>query len=450
MHIFTFLILLMALSLPTFAYDEIFFDEAGDYKKKKIDLDRATKLNKIIAIVNDDIILESQLAAHYRKTQQELASRGIRIDNPNQILSKVLDNLILETIQIQKADQRNLQVADEDVLVKLEEIAQNNQLSLSDLRTRLNQMQPNGFETLRNDVKKQLIMQKLREVEVVDQTQVTEDEINSYLQRQTLSQANLEYHLNHIMVSLPDSATPTDREAVENKTLLLLEKLRAGENFQQLAIRHSAGSQALNGGDLGWLKSDQVPTFFSDVIQDMNPGELSPIIKSPVGYHIIQLKGKRNQGEQHIQQYHIHRFILLSDDAKTATQVPKNILRIANNIRNLADFNALKAEYTDQPESLNRQTDLGWIALNKLPQQEAAILSTLSEKTATAIPTQEGWAILYVEEIKSTQQNETEQRLKAMQTLRMKKANEILEVWLRRIREDAIVEIKSPLNNRLN
>lgn len=419
---------------------ELALDEADS--QPEIDLTQARPVDRIIAIVNDDIILESELAAKIIQTQQELLARGIKRPPIETLQTKVLEKLIYETLQQQRAQELGLQVHDDEVLAQIKAVAQQNQLSLDEFKDQLNLLQENGFEQFREQTRQQQLIQKLRDKEIISATLVSEDEVNHYLQRQALKNNNYEYHLGHIMINLPNSATPTQRNDAEQKIQKILTQLQTGEDFAQLAIRHSNGSKALDGGDLGWLEREQVPTFFAKAVETLRPNQISDIIRSPVGFHIIKLHDKRAKNGAALKQYHLHRFLLLSDDAKSKTQLPKSIVKLTQKLTSLKQFEKLKADYKDMPTDVNKQTDLGWIPLNKLPPDLSAKIAQLKNNQATAIASPEGWLILFLEEAKMAELDAESAKLEAMNTLKMKKANETFEIWLRRLKEEATIEIR--------
>lgn len=406
-------------------------------------------LDRIVAIVNNDIILKSELDAEVTKTEQELAARHVQVDDISKLKRKVLDKIIMEKLQLQRIKQRGIQVQDEEVLGQIGDIAKKNHLTVLELRDRLNLSEPDGFKHFRDRVRQQMLFQKLRQVEVLDQTQVTEEEVNNYLQRQNLIQNNYEYHLQHIMVNLPESATPAQRDEAKQKAENILKKLQDGQDFSQIAVRYSEGTKALNGGDLGWLTTDQIPTFFTNIVESLKVGQISNLIRSPVGYHIIKLLGKRDKGSKLVTQYHLYRFILLSSNAKKQPKPPKALIELAKSIDSLEDFKALNKKYSDIPASVNAHGNLGWQTIQQMPLQYAKALADVKPKqTAMPFATDKGWVILYLDAKRQQDMNAANKRNQARQTLRLKKANEAYQIWLRRLKDDAVIDIQLGKSNQ--
>ena len=406
-------------------------------------------LDKIVAVVNDQIILKSTLDGRIIEAKSELKSRGIPVQDSLSLKGKVLDNIILERIQLQRIKQIGLKIPDDFLLEKITEIAKNNRLSLLEIRNKLNQNKKNGFAIFRENIRQQLLFQKLRQVEVLSKTQVTEDEISNYLQRQRLIKNDTEYHLAHIIINLPESATPKQREASLNKAKEILQKLNNGEDFSQVAVRHSQGGNALKGGDLGWLKSDQIPTFFSEQINEMEPGQHSKLIRSSIGFHIIKLMDKRNGTSKLVTQYRLYKFTLLSDDVKNSQSAtaPKRLVEIAKNINSLESFQDLKNQFPDLPKELNANTDLGWLNAQQIPENYYQALNTIKLKQATRpILSKLGWEIIYLDETRKKDLNILNEREQALKTIQMKKANETFEIWLRRLKDEALIDNRLAAN----
>jgi len=400
-------------------------------------------LDRVAAIVNDQIILQSELDLKTRETAMGLRAKNIPVSDLRALRTKVLDSLILEMLQKERAQQLELSISDEEVNEQLAQIAQKNNLSLLELRNRLNAERPNGFLNVRQDIEKQLLIQKLRQKEVISRTLVTDEEIKNYLQRSRLDTSNTKTRLRHILITLPESATTQQRQQAQQKIEDIARRIQSGESFQQLAVRHSKGSKALQGGDLGWLKQEQIPTFFAEAIQDLEIGQVSPVISSPSGFHLIKLEGKKDDNSQLVKQYKLHRFIVLSNDASTQTQVPADIQAIVDNTQDVDTFKSLNARFSDIPKSVNASGDLGWMSSKELPENLTANLDSIGKnRVANPIATDQGWVLFYLEDIRDFDATQADAEKKAIQEIRMRKANETFEIWLRRLKDEAFIDIR--------
>ncbi|MBN2866818.1 MAG: peptidylprolyl isomerase [Thiotrichales bacterium] len=400
-------------------------------------------LDRVAAIVNDQIILQSELDIKTQETAMGLRSQNIPVNSVKELQSKVLDSMILELLQKQRAEQSGLSVTDEEINEQLTQIASKNNLSLLDLRNRLNADQPGGFSALRETIKQQLLIQKLRQKEVISRTMVTEDEIQNYLQRSRLDNSNTKTRLRHILITLPESATAQQREEARGQIDDIAKRLQLGESFQQLAVRYSKGSKALQGGDLGWLKQEQIPTFFSDVLADLEVGDISPVISSPSGFHIIKLVNRQDDNSQLVKQYKLHRFIILSSDAEQQTQVPATIQEIVDNTKDVDTFKNLSIRFADIPKEVNAQSDMGWLSSKKLPPELVNNLDQMPvNSVATPTATSQGWVLFFLEGVRDFDENQADLEKKAIQEIRQRKANETFEIWLRRLKDEAFVDIR--------
>lgn len=400
-------------------------------------------LDRVAAIVNDQIVLQSELDIKTQETAMELRAQNIPVDDFQALQAKVLDSILLEMLQEERAKQLDLSVTDEEINEQLFEIASKNNLSILEMRDRINQDRANGFIELRDNIKQQLLIQKLRQREVISRTMVTEEEVKNYLQRSRLDNSNSQTRLRHILVTLPESATSKQRDAARTKINEVEQRLRAGESFEQMAVRYSNGSKALQGGDLGWLKQEQIPTFFASALASLKVGDISPVITSPSGFHIIKLEERLDETSQIVKQYKLHRFVILSDDAEGRDQLPANIQEIVDNTRDIDTFKNLHQKFGDIPKEFNTQSDMGWLSSTKLPPELIDNLNQIPvNSVATPVATNEGWVLFYLEAVRDFNESQAEVEEKAMQEIRMRKANETFEIWLRRLKDEAFIDIR--------
>ena len=401
-----------------------------------------TLIDRVVAVVNDRVILKSELNTQMFTKAQELAAQNIPVEDTQALQAKVLDSMILETLQIERAEQLGLQVEDEEVNAQLQKIAEQNKLTLMALRNQLDIEMPDGFQKVRKKIKNKILIQKLREAEVISRAHVTESEIAHYLQRESLETSNIQIRLGHILIELPDSATPDQRNESLNKAQSLLKRINSGEDFSQLAVRHSNGGKALNGGDLGWLKQAEVPTFFADAISGLKTGDVSKVIQSPSGFHLIKVIDQQDTAAQLMKEYHLHRFLILSDNA-AQNNVPANITKLASALKSQQDFKGLSTQFSDIPKEVNAASDLGWKTIEALPSPIRNAVANLAENRALPpIATEKGWMILFLQETRTIDQKSVDKTQQAKQAIRIRKANEMFDLWLRRLKDEAFIQIR--------
>lgn len=399
-------------------------------------------IDRVVAVVNNQVILKSELSDQMLSQQQSLSNQGIAMPDARILQEKVLDALILEKLQLERAEQLGLEVPDEKITEQLEAIAQQNNMSLISLRKRLNLETPSGFSTLRQTLKNKLLIQTVREAEVLSQTHVSKSEIQNFINRQALNSRQEELLLGHILIELPQSPTPQQRQTALQQAQEVHQRLQQEEPFNQLAVRYSNGSKALNGGSLGWLKRTEIPSFFTNAISTLSLGEFSDVIQSPNGFHIVKLIDQKELNPiAMVNTYHLHRFLMPSDQA-LQQPAPESLIALSKNINNKDDFNALLQQFPEIPKEVNQHSDLGWKELSEIPPELQSNVQTLKANQALPpLATPQGWMIVFLEEIKKTQLNTKEQSQQAVQTIRMRKANEIFERWLQRLKDEAFIKI---------
>lgn len=255
---------------------------------------KAELIDRSIAIVNHHMITEVELMDESRDIVKQLSAKGVKLPPLSEIYSQVLEHLILKLAQQDLADQFGIRIRDEDINERLSLVAQQNRLSLLEMRDLMEQQEPDSFTRARNAVKSELTLEELRNQEVVARIRVTPEEVKHFVQRKLglNNEQRVRYHLQHILVALPDSPTPEQIAQIRDKAEGIAAQLAQGQDFAQLAIRYSADGKALEGGDLGWLGLDEVPTFLEDSVLQLGENESSKPIQSPLGFHILKLLGR--------------------------------------------------------------------------------------------------------------------------------------------------------------
>lgn len=250
----------------------------------------AELLDRIVAVVNDQPILQSELDEATFSTLNRLRQQGITPPSLDTLRKRVLEQLILEKIQLQRAQARGIRIPDDAVNAQLATIARQNGLDLETFRQALSAQQPGAFEQLRDTLRKQLTIDRLRQIEVVSRVQVTQTDVEQLLKQQAGGSLD-RYHLRHILIALPSAPTKDQVAEAKAKADQLYQQLQDGADFAALAVKHSDGQNALKGGDLGWLTANQLPDLFIDAISTLKPGQVTPPLKSASGYHLLKLEG---------------------------------------------------------------------------------------------------------------------------------------------------------------
>lgn len=249
-------------------------------------------LDRSIAIVNRTVITESELMNESRDIVRNLSAQGIQLPPANQLYKQVLEQMILKQAQEDLASQLGIRIRDEEVNERLQAIAQQNNLDLITLRQRLETQEPGSFTRLRDSVRDELSIEELRNQEVVQRIRVTPEEVKNFVNRKIGNTGNTtRYKVQHLLIALPESPTPEQISTTRDKAKMVWQNLKNGDDFAQLAIRYSADSKALSGGDLGWLETSELPGFLEDTIVGLGEGNISEPVQSGLGFHIVKVNG---------------------------------------------------------------------------------------------------------------------------------------------------------------
>lgn len=400
-------------------------------------------LDRIVAIVNEDAISATQLKAEIDTIKLQLAQQRAPIP-PLSILEKqVLERLISRQLQLQLARANNI-VVDENTLNRaITNIAEQNQLSLTQFR---NVLKDDGYDFVkfREDIRTEIIATRLRQRQVDNRINVSEGEINQFLaQQKSSTSANDEYRLGHILVSVPEAASADEIKTAKTQALAVLTRLKQGEDFQQVAIAESNGQKALSGGDLGWRKAGQLPTLFASVVPTMAVGDIGEPIRSPSGFHLIKLLEHRG-GERHVVLQTLARHILIRpNELTTEEETIRKLHELKARIEDGDDFADIARAHSEDKASAIEGGDLGWASPGVMvPAFELIMKETPIDTISEPFQTQFGWHILQVLAQRDYDNTEEFKRSNARKQLMDRKISEEQEVWLRRMREEAYVDIR--------
>lgn len=398
-------------------------------------------VDKIVAVVNDDVITSTELDNRLHAIKDQLKSQSAPLP-PDPVLKKqVLDRMILASLQLQLADQNGIRVDDDTLNRTIERIAEDNKLSLPDFRAVL-EKEGYDFATFREDIRREILINRVQQRQVNDRIMVTEQEIDNFLAAQR-AQGNTgaEYHLAHILIAVPDAASSERIQAARQRAEDVLKKLRAGANFQETAIAVSDGQQALQGGDLGWRKAAELPTLFVDPVLHMKTGDISDLIRSPSGFHIIKLLEQRNDQRHIVTQTHARHILIRTDELTSDDAAQARLNDLRQRIKDGADFAALARNYSNDTATASNGGDLGWVNPGDMvPNFEAQIDKLATGEISKPFKTGFGWHIVQVLERRRHDDTDAFMRSQARDAIRQRKTEEELQSWLARLRDDAYVE----------
>jgi len=404
----------------------------------------ADPLNRIVAVVNNDVITALELDAEVDDIKKQLESQNTRLPPDSVIKKQILERMILQLLQLQRAEKVHIRVDDEMVNRALSNIANQNRLSLEGLRQAI-ERQGDDYSRFRERVRKEIIIDRLQKSQVLNRITVTRQEIETFLKNQSLQGAeNTEYDLGHILIALPEGASAEQIKQAKDKTENILEKLKNGEDFAQMAIANSDGQKALEGGKLGWRNVNTLPSLFTDWLQNREVNDISDAIRSPNGFHILKLLGKRTNEKQHIvTQSHVRHILVRTDEFTSSEEARKRLLNIRDRILKGEDFSQLAKLHSDDTGSADKGGDLGWVDPGVMvPPFEKAFTDLAVNTLSDPVKTQFGWHLIEVLGRRSHDITETVKRNKARESIISRKSEPALQNWFRGLKDGSYIDIR--------
>lgn len=402
-----------------------------------------TELDRIVAVVDDDVITRTELNDKLDSVEKQLRQQNVALPGEDTLRKQVLERLILTHIQLQLAARSGIQVDDDTLNRTISTVAAQNKLTLSEFR---NVLERDGvdFAQFREEMRDEIILRKLRQRQVDSRITVTNQEIDNLLATQK-RQGNIsdEYRIGHILIALPEAATPKQIQAAREKAQTVLSELRHGADFGKTAITFSDGQQALDGGDLGWRRAGELPTMFSDVVLQLKVGEISDLIRSSSGFHIIKLLDHRG-GDRHITtQTHARHILIRPNELISDDDARRKLEEIRDRIEHGENFAAMAEAYSDDKANSGNGGDLGWVNPGEMdPDFEAAMDALQPNQLSQPVRTRFGWHLIEVLGRRNQDVTEEFERTKAREQIYQRKIEEESMNWLRRLRDEAYVEIR--------
>ncbi len=397
-------------------------------------------LDEIVAIVEDGVILRSELDRAVNNIVQQLKARGTQLPPKSVLDQQVLERLITTELQIQKADSAGVRISEAEIDQALSQIASQNKLTLSQMQKAL-ENDGISFADFRTDMRKDLKTEKIRNGLADQNVKVSEHEIDLFLADNQLSQT--EVRLGHILIAVDSKADQQKVKEAKSKIDKVYQELEEGKDFADLATIYSTGQKAKEGGDLGWRSSNELPTLFADQIKAMNVGEYTHPVRSASGFHIIRLSDKREQSKKMITQYNARHIMIENSELVTPAQGMEIINNLNEELQNGGDFAKLAEEHSDDVNSAALGGDLGWFQINEFGQRFGNVLKALDDvEMSSPFQTQAGWHI--VQKLGQRQNDITDdlKRAQAKQSIHARKMNEEIESWLSEIRGEAFIDIR--------
>lgn len=400
------------------------------------------KVDRIVAVVDQTVITEKELTDRIRIVTSQLEKQGTQLPAQDVLEKQILERLISDRLQLEYAAQTGLRVDDNQLDKTVQRIAEQNKMSVPEFQKAL-EGDGIGFGKFREDIRNEITLARLREREVDNRINVTESEIDNYLTTQSSQKdAQDEYELSHILIRLPEDGSPEELQKLRNKAEQALKQLQGGADFAQVSASFSDAPNALEGGSLGWKSSSQIPELFADALKNMQPGEISPILRSPNGFHILKMSNRRGGSSPLVvEQTHVRHILIKLSEVVSESDAKTRMDRLKERLDNGADF-AETARLNSEDGSASNGGDLGWVNPgDTVPQFEKAMNELQPGQISEPIRSPFGWHIIQVLERRKQDMSREAARLKARQEIRARKSDEAYQDWVRELRDRAYVEV---------
>jgi len=405
---------------------------------------RGILLDRVAAVVNDGIVLVSDLDQQQQLISDRLRQAGQQLPPGNILRQQVLERLIMQEIQMQRADRLGIKVSDEMVNQALAEVASRNGMQFSDLPAAL-ESQGIDYRTYREEVRREMTLNGLRQRDVYSRIYVSPREVEQCFAKQKASPGDdVDYDLQHILISIPASATPEQVDERTARAQGIYERARRGEDFAQLAISYSDAGTALEGGSLGWRKGSQLPSFAADVIPRLQPGGITEPIRTPSGLHIFKLVETRGTtGSTLVSQVHARHILLETNAIEDDDAVRQKLLQFRDRILKGDSFEAIASVNSADSGSAAKGGDLGWVGPGTfVPAFEQQLDMLAENEISQPFKTQFGWHIVQLLGRRTYDATDDVIRNRCVAQLRESKVDEETEIWMRRLRDEAFVEYR--------
>ncbi|HET9447044.1 MAG TPA: peptidylprolyl isomerase [Steroidobacteraceae bacterium] len=402
-------------------------------------------LDRIAAVVNEGVVLVSELDMQTDQIIERLRQQKTELPPRNVLRRQILERLVVEEIQIQRADRIGIEVSEEMLNGALDDVAKRNQIPFPDLPRALAQ-QGIDYRDFRDEIRRQMKLQLLRQRDVIARINISPRELEQFMARQqNAPDKNAEYNISHILISVPVTASPEQIESREQRAREVYEKAKGGEDFAQLAVAYSESSTNIEGGSLGWRRGPQLPSIIADRIQQMKSGDVSEPIRTPSGFHLFRVNEIRGGVQQSVvAQVHARHILLRTNELEDDQTIEQKLGNIRERVLNGGeDFGAIAAVTSQDAGSAADGGDLGWAGPGTfVPEFERQLNALQENEISKPFKSQYGWHIIQLLGRRQHDATEDVRRQRAFAELRESKAEEETELWLRRLRDEAFVEYR--------
>ena len=400
-------------------------------------------LDRVVAVVDSGIIMESQLNSRVEEILVRLKSDKAELPPLNLLEEQVLDRLIIEEIQLQLAERAGIKISDSELNQTLARVASQNNLSLEDFRIKL-EGEGTSYKSFRDTIRKELIIQRVQRGKVGSKIDISEQELENFINSEEgKTQLAEQYNVQHILLAVKSNSSELETTEIKNNAESLIKRINDGENFEKLAASYSSGQNALEGGFLGWRSSAELPSLFADAVLDMKVGEVSSPLKSGAGFHILKLIDKRGNTVKFLDQTLARHILVQPSEIRTENQAEELINSIYQRLVEGEDFKQLARQFSEDPGSKMDGGELGWSNPGDYdPAFEQTLNATEIGQLSEPVKSSFGWHIIEVMDRRNEDVSQEEQKNRAYQIIFKRKFEQELQSTLIELRAEAYVDIK--------
>lgn len=399
-------------------------------------------LDRVVAVVDEGVVLQSELDREIDRVTKQFASNPQQLPPRDVLERQLLDRVILEKLQIARADSTGVKVSDAEVDQALTTIAQQNKMEVSQLRGAI-ERQGVDYDQFRKGVRDQLIVQRLRQRVSQSRVHISDAEVDSLIKNGNVHQGQI--HLGYIVINVPDGATPAQIDAARAKADEAKKQIDGGMDFAAAAIRYSNAENALQGGDLGWRSANELPPALVDAAEKLQDGQVSEPLRGPNGFHLIKLLGKRDGGAQMVTEYHARHILIKPSELVSSEQAEKAAAAVRQRIVAGEDFAKAAKESSEDTATALLGGDLGWFSGDAYGSKVAEALQGMKKnEISEPLQTDAGWHVLQLIDTRTADKAGELQRDQAKNILFQRKAEDEYQSFLRQMRSEAYVDIRLP------
>ncbi|MCH2100249.1 MAG: peptidylprolyl isomerase [Pseudomonadales bacterium] len=401
------------------------------------------ELDRVVAIVDDDIVTATELLERLSFIERQFEQGGRQLPPRDVLMSQLLERLILDSLQLQLAGRGGMRISDEELTQAVASIAQSNGLDLPTFQQALAQ-DGMSYRQFRDQIRREMIIARVQQNRVNDRIYISPQELENFLASPVGRAATADdFRVGHILLAIAADASSAAIAEAEAEASRITAELRDGADFAQMAVAHSAGQRALEGGALGWRKAGQLPSLFADQVLEAGVGEIIEPIRSASGLHIVKLMDRRGAGSTVIQQTRVRHILVQPNEIRSEGESEALINDIRARLEAGASFEDLARDYSDDPGSALSGGDLGWTQAGQMvPAFEERMMITAVGETSDPFRSRFGFHILEVLERRDQDMSDEMRERQALRILRDRRFDEELQAWLREIRDEAFVEVK--------